>query len=456
MKRTKIKIMVLVGAVVMTTLLLFLLIFNLVMRSQIERKSKTAIEQQLQDSGYLSESEMTGILSALVTGENIDEVVDLLLKSLSQDSLSIVLEEGSSGDLLSLLNSLLSDSDYFPGVGSSSKWTDSSFSSLTTSDERSLYTAETLLILPDKKGSLNLERFLTEKEKQIYDWCKEHTVNELKREKILDKVYYIQGTELDYGTAVAYVDVTGEYEMIRRVNVIFLIAAIVIGLLGGLAGYLMGRKLEQTQLVQKQFFENTSHELKTPLTAIRGYAEGIETGVITDYQKTGRVINAQVEQMNTMVEGILSIAKIESGALPIKKEEVSVADFIQDCLMPLEGVVRNRGLAVELQLGAGTVSADPDQLEHAVTNLLTNAIKYSAGRIRITSSAEELMIWNDLPKDFPLSEKDLAHLFDRFYTGPNGNTGIGLALAKEIIGLHGWKVSAELLGEGLAFRIRWA
>lgn len=456
MKRTKIKIMVLVGAVVMTTLLLFLLIFNLVMRSQIERESETAIEQQMQDSGYLSESEMTGILSALVTGENIDEVVDLLLKNLSQDSLSIVLEEGSSEDLLSLLNSLLSDSDYFPGVGSSSKWIDSSFSSLTTSDERSLYTAETLLILPDKKGSLNLERFLTEKEKQIYDWCKEHTVNELKREKILEKVYYIQGTELDYGTAVAYVDVTGEYEMIRRVNVIFLIAAILIGLLGGLAGYLMGRKLEQTQLVQKQFFENTSHELKTPLTAIRGYAEGIETGVITDYQKTGRVINAQVEQMNTMVEGILSIAKIESGALPIKKEEVSVADFIQDCLMPLEGVVRNRGLAVELQLGVGTVSADPDQLEHAVTNLLTNAIKYSAGRIRITSSAEELMIWNDLPKDFPLSEKDLAHLFDRFYTGPNGNTGIGLALAKEIIELHGWKVSAELLGEGLAFRIRWA
>ena len=456
MKRTKIKIMVLVGAVVMTTLLLFLLIFNLVMRSQIERESETAIEQQLQDSGYLSESEMTGILSALVTGENIDEVVDLLLKNLSQDSLSIVLEEGSSGDLLSLLNSLLSDSDYFPGGGSSSKWIDSSFSSLTTSDERSLYTAETLLILPDKKGSLNLERFLTEKEKQIYDWCKEHTVNELKQEKILDKVYYIQGTELDYGTAVAYVDVTGEYEMIRRVNVIFLIAAILIGLLGGLAGYLMGRKLEQTQLVQKQFFENTSHELKTPLTAIRGYAEGIETGVITDYQKTGRVINAQVEQMNTMVEGILSIAKIESGALPIKKEEVSVADFIQDCLMPMEGVVRNRGLAVELQLGVGTVSADPDQLEHAVTNLLTNAIKYSAGRIRITSSAEELMIWNDLPKDFPLSEKDLPHLFDRFYTGPNGNTGIGLALAKEIIELHGWKVSAELLGEGLAFRIRWA
>ena len=483
MKRTKVKIAVLVGTVVMVTLLLFLLIFNLVMRRQIRSESETAITLAMQDSTYLSSSEMSWILSGFLSGENLEDVVQLLLSDLPEDEqgsgLMKILEtifNGSEEDISKLVQEIFGsdNGDYSEEDG---------YTSADISGEQSLYTAEVLLV-PNSKASdsrigHSLESFLSEKEKSILNWSKTHTAEELRQEKIDGQIYYLKGEPLKYGTAIAYVNVTGEFDMIRRVNVIFLCAALVIGIFGSFAGYLLGKRMEQAQLAQKQFFENTSHELKTPLTAIRGYAEGIEKGVITDYPKTGRVINAQVEQMSTLVEGILGIAKIESGALPLKKEELELSDFIQDCLMPLEGVVKNRNLQVDLvmdRLVGRKILADPDQLEHAITNLFTNAIKYAGSRIVVTTGptaragetaaqeptgtassgapVKEILIWNDMPDVNAVTENDLAHMFDRFYTGKSGNTGIGLALAKEIIELHGWSISAERSGEGIVFRIR--
>lgn len=249
---------------------------------------------------------------------------------------------------------------------------------------------------------------------------------------------------------VSYVDITGELDMIRQINLIFLLTALVIGMFGTTAGFVLGKKLEQNQLVQKQFFENTSHELKTPLTAIRGYAEGISKGVITDYPKTGRVIAEQTEKMSRLVEEILCLAKLEGGAVKPEKEPVDIPDFIQDCLMPFEGTVLSRGLQVQLDLKPMTASADPLQLEHALTNLLTNALKYAQTQIRISCGEGKIIIENDCA---PLREEDLMHLFERFYTGRDGNTGIGLALAKDILALHGWNIVAEPAENGIRFVI---
>lgn len=90
-------------------------------------------------------------------------------------------------------------------------------------------------------------------------------------------------------------------------------AAVIISIFGSLLGLIFGKKIEESQLSQKLFFENTSHELKTPLTSIRGYAEGMERGVITDYQKTGSVIISQTEKMSRLIDDILLMAKLESG-----------------------------------------------------------------------------------------------------------------------------------------------
>ena len=249
---------------------------------------------------------------------------------------------------------------------------------------------------------------------------------------------------------IGYVVITGELEVIRTINLVFLLAAVVIGMLGSTMGYFIGRKLEQNQLAQKQFFENTSHELKTPLTSIYGYAEGIEKGIITDYPRTGRIIANQTEKMSRLVEEILCMAKLESGTVRLERESVSMPELLQNCLMPFEGTVLSRGLDVSLDLQPMTVSADPDKLEHAVTNLLTNALKYAKTKITVSSGDGKVCIANDCEA---IPDDTLSHLFERFYTGRAGNTGIGLSLAKELIELHGWRLSAYRTDAGICFEI---
>ena len=172
--------------------------------------------------------------------------------------------------------------------------------------------------------------------------------------------------ELDAGfTIIAYVDVTS------------------------------GRRLERSRLAEKQFFENTSHELKTPLTSIRGYAEGIERGVITDYKKTGRVITKETEKMSRLIEEILLSARLDSGAMQLHKETLDLNEFVEECLMPMEGAVISRNLNVNLALSPCKVSADPDRLEQAITNLITNALKYAKSSLFIKLENGQLRMQND-------------------------------------------------------------
>ena len=118
--------------------------------------------------------------------------------------------------------------------------------------------------------------------------------------------------------------------------------------------------------------------------------------------------------------------------------------------LPLEGVVKNKALDVKLELSEIKVSADVDRLEHAISNLLMNAVKYAHTKIAVSCTKEGISISNDCA---PLSDDTFKHIFDRFYTGRDGNTGIGLSLAKELIELHGWNISAERITDGILFRI---
>ena len=154
--------------------------------------------------------------------------------------------------------------------------------------------------------------------------------------------------------------------------------------------------------------------------------------------------------MSRLVEEILLVSKLESGAMTLTREQLELGEFVENCLMPLEGAVMSRGLTVSLELGQRTVFADPDRLDQAVSNLLTNAIKYAKSSLRISLDERHLLIGNDCDG---LTDDELRHIFERFYTGRNGNTGIGLALAKEIIELHGWSITAARSSDGIVFDV---
>ena len=311
-------------------------------------------------------------------------------------------------------------------------------------DTGSLYYASLVYMGADSENRDDIYQILTPKEKKLIDWYETHPSDEMQRAKINEATYYMKVRTEYYEDGnerlLAYVDVTGEPELVKEISFGILLDAFVIAALGAAIGYFLGKKLEQNDKAQKTFFENTSHELKTPLMAICGYAEEIEMGVITDYSQAGRMIVSQTERMSKLIEDILYLSKMESGTEPLKCEPIEMASLVQDILMPLEGIVNRRNLSVSLELDEGYVNGDPEKLEHAVANLITNSVKYACSQIEISWKNQVLSIWNDGEE---LSTEDFSHMFERFYTGQNGNSGIGLALSKEIVEMHGWKLSAK-------------
>ena len=311
-------------------------------------------------------------------------------------------------------------------------------------DTGSLYYASLVYMGADSENRDDIYQILTPKEKKLIDWYETHPSDEMQRAKINEATYYMKARTEYYEDGnerlLAYVDVTGEPELVKEISFGVLLDAFVIAALGAAIGYFLGKKLEQNDKAQKTFFENTSHELKTPLMAICGYAEEIEMGVITDYSQAGRMIVSQTERMSKLIEDILYLSKMESGTEPLKCEPIEMASLVQDILMPLEGIVNRRNLSVSLELDEEYVNGDPEKLEHAVANLITNSVKYACSQIEISWKNQVLSIWNDGGE---LSTEDFSHMFERFHTGQNGNSGIGLALSKEIVEIHGWKLSAK-------------
>ena len=312
------------------------------------------------------------------------------------------------------------------------------------------------------------EDWYSDEEILLASWCAAHpAVGDIQRARLgawtcYVCIYDLAGDDWDYwmafgddtasGYLAVYVDVTEEQALIEAVNISFALIGVIGAAVGGLFGYLAGKRIEESQEAQKRFYENMSHELKTPLAAIRGYAEGVEAQVV-DPEEAARVITGETERMSAQIDAILNLSRLEAGGITLKREPLEVADFVQDCLMPFEGAVRARGLDVALDLVEGQVSADENWFAHAFTNVVTNAVRHAGTRVCVSYDGSELAVWNDgvVP-----SEAELAHLFDRFYAGASGGTGVGLALAREIVELHGWTMAATLVGSGLRVAIRMA
>lgn len=250
---------------------------------------------------------------------------------------------------------------------------------------------------------------------------------------------------LENGYYIAYIDITSEQALIASVNTAFVIIGLVGALGAALAGFLAGRRIDEANEAQKRFYENMSHDLKTPLAAIRGYAEGASGGVV-DVDEAARAIARETDRMTDTINEILGLSRLESGSVQPSKEAIVVEDFVQDCLMPLEGAVRTKGIDVTLDLAAGEVMADPGLFDHALSNVLANAVRHAASRMSVTYDGARLAVWNDGGAPAP---DQLPHLFDRFHSGEGGSTGIGLAIAKEVAVLHGWSISARALDDGL-------
>lgn len=205
----------------------------------------------------------------------------------------------------------------------------------------------------------------------------------------------------------------------------------------------------------KKFFENASHDLKTPLTVIQGYADGIRAGVI-DPQEGGETIVAQGERMTALVEEILMLSRLDAGQRKLNPVPRDLRETLQTAAMQLKRTAAEQHKEISLSLPdeALVMPVDEQVMLRALQNLLDNALRYADTRITLSlrvGRREARIVVSDDGAGIPPEE--LTQVFERYYRGRSGQNGIGLSLARELVLLHGGHISAHNDG-GAHFVIR--
>ncbi len=221
-------------------------------------------------------------------------------------------------------------------------------------------------------------------------------------------------------------------------------------------GFRLGKGIEQAQEVQRHFFQNSSHELKTPLMAIQGYAEGIQQGVM-EPAASAAVILQESDRMTGLVEELLTLSRIDAKRMELHPAPTELQELLYDCLRATEPIWRKKHMEVCPVFAEEPVMAlgDEDALTRALKNILVNAIRHGRKRVELfceACGAEAVVRIAD--DGGGIAREDLSHVFDRFYTGQKGSTGIGLALAAEIVHLHKGSIAAQNGEQGAVFEIR--
>ncbi|MCI9526065.1 MAG: HAMP domain-containing histidine kinase [Lachnospiraceae bacterium] len=218
---------------------------------------------------------------------------------------------------------------------------------------------------------------------------------------------------------------------------------------------------------------NISHDLKTPITAIKGYVEGIMDGVADTPEKQEKYIRTiynKANEMDTLINELTLYAKIDTNRIPYNFSRINVADYFEDCVeeVGLDLEAENIRLNyIDYADKDVLIIADPEQLRRVINNLISNSIKYLDKEqgfinIRIRDVGDFIQIeFEDNGKG--ISAKDLPYIFDRFYradasrNSSTGGSGIGLSIVKKIIEDHGGKIwvnSKEGTGTIMYFVIR--
>lgn len=268
----------------------------------------------------------------------------------------------------------------------------------------------------------------------------------------------VQEEQDDWETPYAYImyiDIGPITRYIVTLNWVFFGVLLAISSVMCLLGFRFGRDIEKEAERQQTFFQNASHELKTPLMAIQGYAEGIQAGVM-DAGGAAEVILAESDRMTELVDELLDISKIDMGRQQLALSEMDVRELLYDSIRAVEPTAAADGITITPDFPETPimVSCDDTRLRRAVTNILSNGVRYARSQLHLTCRTDKRNATIRIQDDGDgIAEADLPHIFDRFYMGKSGKSGIGLALTKEIIHLHKGTIRAYNGDSGAVFEI---
>ena len=300
-------------------------------------------------------------------------------------------------------------------------------------------------------------------EKKLLEYCagRDIALNQCYTFKTDRHHLIFMSVQEDYGDGeepysyIMYIDIGPITRYIVTLNWAFFGVLLAISSVMCLLGFRFGRDIEKEAERQQTFFQNASHELKTPLMAIQGYAEGIQAGVM-DTGSAAEVILEESDRMTELVEELLDISKIDMGRQPLTLSETDIRELLYDSIRAVEPAAAATGITIapDFPEEPVMVKCDDTQMRRAVTNILTNGLRYARSKLCLTCRPDKRNVIIRIQDDGDgIAEGDLPHIFERFYMGKSGKSGIGLALTKEIIHLHKGTIRAYNGDAGAVFEI---
>jgi signal transduction histidine kinase len=237
--------------------------------------------------------------------------------------------------------------------------------------------------------------------------------------------------------------------------------------LAGLARALdgMGAQLEAARGLERGFLLCVSHDLRTPLTSIGGYAEAIADGAVEgrdEQRRAAEIIAAEARRLERLVADLLDLARLDAHEFSLTPRPVDATDVVGEAVDAFRPSAREIGIDLLVDgPDVAAVDVDPERLGQIVANLVENALKYARSRVSVGVSSEngalELRVDDDGPGIDP---GDLPHVFERLYTsrpapGRKVGTGLGLAIVHELSAAMGGTTAAHSLdGQGTRFVVR--
>ena len=214
----------------------------------------------------------------------------------------------------------------------------------------------------------------------------------------------------------------------------------------------MTESLARSRGLERQFLMSVSHDLRTPLTSIRGFAEAISDGAAPDNIRAAGVIASEARRLERLVGDLLDLAKLDARRFSLDLRRVDVAEVVGDTVDGFGPAAGELGLELLADPGPGyglAASADPDRLAQVVANLVENALKYATARVRVAAAGGDgrVLIWVD--DDGPgIAAADLPRVFDPLfmssrYPARQVGSGLGLAIVAELVSAMGAAVRAE-------------
>ena len=202
-----------------------------------------------------------------------------------------------------------------------------------------------------------------------------------------------------------------------------------------------------------------AHDLRTPLTSVKGYVEGLRDGIANTPEKQERYLNTIYDStlsMEKLLDELLTISRLELGNIELDREEINVYSFIEDCKNEIAPVLEKEGFEFEVINNCNdsdTVMLDTNRFSRVIQNIVSNSVKYArkdaVGKIKIEAqSYEKSVIISLTDNGMGVEGEELSRIFDTFYRADKSRTnvkegsGLGLSVCKQIVELHGGHIWA--------------